>query len=243
MSDPQNSIRDSFLTAMFSLLGYVASCDGPVNRAEIIRIKFYMDKMQMTEEESLRARQCLKYGAAPDFDLSQTLTAFKQNTTPKLIHILLVYLITLSRADGFLKKREMHVIQRIARELGFRSIVFNHLLKMISDQDELYIRAGLHLQQPPPGNAFNEPADQPQSAARSQSEELQAAYNILGVTGEMTEDEIRRAYKKLASQWHPDKLVNQELSQEAQTAAAEQFKQIQVAYAFIKKYRSIYSAR
>lgn len=255
MSDKQKNIRESFLTAMFSLLGFVANCDGPINRAEITRIKFYMDKMQLSDDEHRMATQCIKSGAAPDFDLSQTLVAFKGNTTPKLIHILLVYLVTLARADGFLKKKEMHVIQRIARELGYRSIVFNHLLKMISTQDELYSR----LQQPQQEQATNNPvyeqpmryhkpasqthtANKPRKNTKLQSEELQVAYEVLGVTAEMTDDEIRRAYKKLAGQFHPDKLISQEMPQDARAAATEQFKQIQVAYAFIKRYRSIYTA-
>ena len=71
---------------------------------------------------------------------------------------------------------------------------------------------------------------------------MQKAYKILGVNAGMTEDEIRQAYKKLASQLHPDKLVSQGLPQEQMDKATEDFKRIQVAYAFIKKYRSIYSA-
>lgn len=252
MSDKSKNIRESFLTAMFSLMGYVATCDGPLNRAEIRRIKTYMDKMQLTEEEHQRATQLLKAGAAQEFELSAVLAEFNRNSTPKLIHILLVYLVTLARVDGFLKKREMHVIQRIARELGFRSIIFNHLLKMISTQDELYARAGLHLHENALVNPVHENSDtnkhqnfshgKSRSSTRSQNEELQTAYDVLGVTGEMTEDEIRLAYKKLASQLHPDKLISQEMTEEARQAVAEQFKQIQVAYAFIKKYRSIYSA-
>lgn len=253
MSDKKN-IRESFLTAIFSLLGYVASCDGPINRAEITRIKFYMGKMQLTEDEQRRATQLIKAGAASDFELSKALSGFRENLTPKLIHILLVYLVTLARADGFLKKKEMHVIQRIARELGYRSLVFNHLLKMISTQDKLYQRAQQPPFEPASVNPAYEPSTQQQASPSEthhtnkrrstnlQSEELKVAYEVLGVTAEMTDDEIRRAYKKLASQFHPDKLISQEMPQDARAAATEQFKQIQVAYAFIKKYRSIYTA-
>lgn len=47
-------------------------------------------------------------------------------------------------------------------------------------------------------------------------------YEILGVERAATEAEIKKAYRKLAQQWHPD--VNQE------PAAAERFKQISEAY-------------
>ena len=69
----------------------------------------------------------------------------------------------------------------------------------------------------------------------NQSPELQKAYKILGVTADLTEDEIRRAYKKLVSQLHPDKLMSQGLPQDQLIAATERFKRIQAAYSFIKK--------
>ena len=46
-------------------------------------------------------------------------------------------------------------------------------------------------------------------------------YEILGVPETATEDEIKKAYRKLASIWHPDK----------KTGDTEKFKDIQVAYA------------
>lgn len=257
MPDKNLNIRASFLTAMFSLLGYVASCDGPLNRAEIKRIKFYMDKMQLTEDEQRRATQLLKLGMGAEFNVQQALKEFREATTPKLIHILLVYLITIARADGFLKKKEVFVIQRIARELGYRSIIFNHLLKMLSTQDELYARARTPLQEAPgTHNVYENPAasqqgkrqgNQMHNGSSYENLDLQTAYDALGVTAEMTDDEIRLAYKKLASQFHPDKfhtdkLTSQEMSAELRHAATEKFKKIQAAYAFVKKYRALYVA-
>lgn len=258
MPDKNLNIRASFLTAMFSLLGYVANCDGPLNRAEIKRIKFYMDKMQLTEDEQRRATQLLKIGISPEFNVQQALKEFREATTPKLIHILLVYLITIARADGFLKQKEMFVIQRIARELGYRSIVFNHLLKMLSTQDELYARTrGTAQEAPGTQNVYENPGashqgkrpqgNQTHNSAAYENLDLQTAYVALGVTAEMTDDEIRLAYKKLASQFHPDKfhpdkLTSQEMSAESRHAATEKFKKIQAAYAFVKKYRALYAA-
>lgn len=260
MSDKSQLIRDAFLKAVFSLLGYVAYCDGQINRLEIKRIKIHMKKMHLSELEQRKALHLFKSGTRPDFNASQTIKEFRQATTPKLVQILLVHLITMARADGGLVQKEMHAILWLARELGYKSIVFSHVLRMIYTQDQIVRRNALQTKNPLTKNAAaNEQQQNTYEAPKKsyahnnadknntykqdyQSEDLQSAYQILGATSEMTEEEIRRAYKKLASQYHPDKVANQGLTADALQQATEHFKKIQVAYAFIKKYRSIYTA-
>jgi DnaJ like chaperone protein len=177
---------------------------------------------------------------------------FRAATTPKLIQILLVHLLTMARADGFLMEKELHALQWVARELGYKSIVFNHLLKMIYEQDQLALSR--NPPQPAQPDTYSAPQPEPNKEQKkantnahqptgNRHQDLHKAYKILGVTTEMTEDEIRRAYKKLASQLHPDKLMSQGLAQEQMHIATERFKRVQAAYSFIKKHRSIYSAR
>ena len=52
-------------------------------------------------------------------------------------------------------------------------------------------------------------------------------YEILGVTKDATDDVIRRAYKKLAIKWHPDKHVDDKKE------AEEKFKEISEAYSVL----------
>ncbi len=251
MSDKNQTIRESFSNTLFSLLGYVAKCDGQVTRNEVMRLQVYIKKMNLTDESKHQALQLFKAGTLPTFNIDAVLVAFNQTATPKLIHILLVHLITMARADGYLVKTEMEVIQQIARGLNYRSIVFNHLLRMISVQDEMAQRSRLQ-EHPIQPDIYEHPQkmqqkgeqqkDQSHNQAKYENPDLHQAYEILGVTADMTEDEIRRAYKKLASQFHPDKLASQGLTPEAIITATERFKSAQVAYAFIKKYRSIYVA-
>ncbi len=251
MPDKRQSIRAAFLKATFSFLGYIASCDGQINREEVNRIKVHMKKMHLSEDEQRNALLLFKSGTAPDFNASQALVEFRAATTPKLIQILLVHLLTMARADGYLMEKELHALQWVARELGYKSIVFNHLLKMIYEQDQLA------LNRTPPQSAQPDTYSAPQHERKREhkktthnthqptsnhNQDLQKAYKILGVTAEMTEDEIRRAYKKLASQLHPDKLMSQGLAQDHIHAATERFKRVQAAYSFIKKHRSIYTA-
>ncbi len=253
----QNNIRESFLTAMFSLLGYLSNCDGPINKSEVKRVKLYMKKMNLSEQEHNKALLLLKSGASPDFNASETIQKFLESTTPKLIQILLVYLVTVAKSDGYLVEKELYAIQWIARKLNYKSIVFNHLLKMLYEQDQIAASrnpqpidsvvpqdTSVSSQRKQAGN-YSDREDVnsgPYVESNSQNQDLQKCYRVLGVNSEMTDDEIRMVYKKRVSQFHPDKLASKNLSPERLDAATEHFKKIQVAYAFIKKHRSIYIA-
>lgn len=249
MPDKRQSLRAAFLKATFSFLGYIASCDGPINREEVNRIKVHMKKMHLSEDEQRNALLLFKSGTAPDFNASQALQEFRASTTPKLLQILLVHLLTMARADGYLMEKELHALQWVARELGYKSIVFNHLLKMIYEQDQLALSR--NPPQPAQPDTYSAPQHERKQEQKktnahhpngNHNQDLKKAYKILGVTAEMTEDEIRRAYKKLASQLHPDKLMSQGLAQDHIHTATERFKRVQAAYSFIKKHRSIYTA-
>ena len=55
-------------------------------------------------------------------------------------------------------------------------------------------------------------------------------YAVLGVSPEATEDEIRKAYRRLALRWHPDR-------NPGRSEAAERFKEISEAYAVLTSRR------
>jgi DnaJ like chaperone protein len=263
MTDKRPFIHDAFITAVFRFLGYVASCDGAINRDEIDRLKVHMKKMSLVEDEQRRALQLFKSATTPDFNAREALKEFHAATTPKLTQILLVHLITMARVDGYLVEKELHAIQWIARELGYKSVTFNYLLKIIYTQDQVAQR-----QNPPKPVAAdtysasdsatsynasdqhdllsNAQANTNESSHRSvasHDEDLHKAYKILGVNTGMTEDEIRRIYKKLVNKLHPDKLMSQGLPQERLNTALDNFKRVQAAYSFIKKHRSLYTAK
>jgi DnaJ like chaperone protein len=61
------------------------------------------------------------------------------------------------------------------------------------------------------------------------------AYSILGVTPESTDEEIKKAYRKMAVEYHPDKVSY--LGEDVQHTAKEKFQKINHAYESIKKQR------
>lgn len=228
------AIRESFFTAVFRLLGHIANCDGYINRNEIKRTQVYMDKMELSAHCRSEAMHLFKAGASPTFSIAESLQEFKKaaQSKPNIIQVLLVYLISMARTNGKLVEKEMEVVKSVADELGYTSIVFDHLLKMISAQD-----------------TFEEPSH----SDKSQSEESDyrkhifdnhfhsdraAALAALGLSSSASEIDIKKAYRKLANQFHPDKLIGQGLPPDLLEAATERFRRIQTAYESLQKPKS-----
>ncbi len=63
------------------------------------------------------------------------------------------------------------------------------------------------------------------------------AYDILEITKDVSDEEVKKAYRKLAVKHHPDKVAH--LGDEIQKSAKEKFQKLQDAYEKIKKERGI----
>ena len=67
--------------------------------------------------------------------------------------------------------------------------------------------------------------------------EADAAYKILEISKDVSDDEVKKAYRKMAKKYHPDRL--QDIGEEHKKVAKEKFQSIQKAYENIKKERNI----
>ncbi len=67
--------------------------------------------------------------------------------------------------------------------------------------------------------------------------DINAAYKVLEISPDATDEELKTAYRKMAVKYHPDKVAH--LGPEVQNAAKEKFQQLNAAYEEIKKQRGL----
>lgn len=67
--------------------------------------------------------------------------------------------------------------------------------------------------------------------------DVNSAYTILEITSDASDEEVKKAYRKMAVKYHPDKVAH--LGQDVQQPAKEKFQQVNAAYEQIKKQRGM----
>ncbi len=214
----QNALRQAvFLETVFISMGKLAKADGHVSQDEIDHVEQFMQKLGMTPEHRQQAIALFKQGADPAFDIAPAYDRFMAvcGHTRHLKQVLLVYLIVMALADGNFHPAEEALLADIAARLGYDQAAFRQLQDMVLNQTRF---AG------------------GQAGAASA---LDDAYKALGVTKDSSDAEIKRAYRKLMSQYHPDKLTGQGMPEDMIAMATEQAKEIQLAHDLIEKHRNI----
>ncbi len=204
-----------FLETVFILMGKLAKADGHISQDEIAYVEQFMQKLGMFAEHRQQAIALFQRGAVPGFDYEPPLRQFMAvcGHTHSLKQMLLVYLIVMAVSDGRIDTAEERLLIDIARQLGYDQAAFQHVLGMVLNQSHF---AG--------GQANSATA-------------LGDAYKALGVSKESSDQEVKRAYRKLISQYHPDKLIGQGLPEDMIAVATEQAKEVQLAYDLIAKSR------
>ena len=214
----QNALRQAvFLETVFISMGKLAKADGRVSQHEVDHVEAFMQKLNMTSEHRRQAIRLFKQGAEPAFDIAPVFQRFMSvcGHTKHLKQVLMVYLIVMALADGHFHPSEEALLGDIAGWLGYDQAAFRHLVEMVVNQTHF---SG--------GRAGTATA-------------LEDAYKALGVNKDSSDAEIKRAYRKLISQYHPDKLIGQGLPEDMIAVATEQAKEIQLAYDLIRKNRNI----
>lgn len=223
-----------FFKTVFTLMGYLAKADGQVSQSEISAAEQIMTKMGLTSAHRSEAIKFFKLGSTQDFNLEALLSDFNVHCGrhSNLKQMLLVYLINMAMADGEMHAAEHDVLQKVASKLGFSSFAFEQLMRMINAQNQFkggYYHGGQSGGQYSGGYS----AGSEQTSANN----LDMAYAALGVDKTISDKDLKRAYRKLMSQYHPDKLMGQGLPEDMIEEATERSKEIQVAYDLIRKSR------
>jgi len=211
-------VRKNFFETTFLLSGYLAKSDGRISQQEIDHTEAVIRQMGLGSEQRRRAIELFQAGAARDFQPDPVVADFLQTCGPRrqLQQTLLFFLVSLAMADRRLERAEHDALQRIAAGLGLGRTQLEQLLRMARAQEHFHGREGYRAQ---PGTS------------------LEDAYAALGVTPDVSDHDLKRAYRRLMSENHPDKLIARGVPEDMVKLATERAQEIQAAYEMIRKQR------
>ena len=213
-------IEQLFFETVFRLLGHLAKADGRISEQEITHTESLMSGMGLTSDHRRQAITLFKEGAAAGFSAEAQLALFVRECAGQtnLKRMLLNYLIALAIADGQMDEAEERVLRSVAEQLGFSRALFERFLQMIRAQAQF--------------RGYQGGGERAASAS-----DLDNAYAALGVTASASDAEIKKAYRKLVSENHPDKLIGQGMPEDMIKLATERTQEVHTAYELIGKSR------
>lgn len=210
-------IQGAFFRATFMAMGHVCKSDGRVTRAEIDAAERIMERMALTPEQRREAIAYFNAAKQREFDLDAVLDEFRLlcRWQPNLFRFFFEVQLQAALADGRVEPAERETLLGIARRLGLSRRDYVRI--------ESLLRGGQHQR----------------AAAGSRERSLSASYEILGVPSSATDNEVKRAYRRLMSQHHPDKLASKGLPEEMMKLAKEKTQEIRSAYDAIRSARGL----
>ena len=216
-----NRSRDAFFRALFCTLGQISKVDGRVTKAEIAAAEDLMRRLQLNETERRQAIHFFQQGKDPEFDLHGTLQAFAKHSKLRyeLRIMFMELLLEAAVSDGKLSVGEDAILERVRIVLKIPINVFIAMLRARQVESE--------------------PKSHNYTRARNQGQSLSQAYAALGLKADATAQEVKSAYRKLVSQYHPDKLMSQGLPEEVMDMAKRRVREINTAYDKIKASKAI----
>ena len=225
----RREIEQTFFQTVFRLSGHLAKADGRVSEAEVQQTEAYMMELGLTAEHRREAIALFKEGTAADFDVDAQVARFREvcGRRSNLVRMLLIFLVNLALADGALDQSEATLLKRIGQGLGISPAMFEQLLRMIQAQNQFRGQ----------GQGYSGGGYQGPTGGPSRADQLQSAYDALGVRPEASDADIKKAYRKLMSEYHPDKLIGQGMPEDMVKEATERSQEIRTAYDLIKAER------
>ena len=208
----QQRVQAAFFSSVFSVMGYIAKVDGKVSKSEILLAQQVMQHMQLSEDMQKAAKELFNQGKQNDFNLEEVLEQFRTESHRRthLVRMFLEIQIQATYADGVFDDKEYDALKYIAQKLRFPIHELERLIQQFSV-----------------------------ASGKSSKLTIDDAYVILGADKSLTDKELKRAYRRLLAQHHPDKLVAKGLPDEMIKLANDKTQEIISAYELIKKHRGM----
>jgi len=222
-------VRGSFIGPLFALAGAIAKSDGRVSEQEIAATENLMTRMQMSPDQRASAIEHFSAGKQAGFSVDLSISELRAWAGGRrdLAFLLLDMLLDVVYAEGPLSPNKFMLVRKLCASLGVHE---RELAALAAMRGYAYAAYGAG------GNAGAQGSYRGggQGARQPSGKD---PYAVLGVTRDSHEREIKRAYRKLISQHHPDKLGD--VPDELKRRAEERAREINAAYERIREERGI----
>jgi DnaJ like chaperone protein len=227
------TVRMVFFRNAFKVMGYVAKADGRVSEREIAAAREIFRQFRLDEAQTREAIDCFAEGKSPGFNVDAAIAELVHvcGARRDLLRMFLEVEMRAALLGNDMQGSTRTLMGRVAQRLGVSGLEFAHFETLLRLQGYGAGQAGYR-----PGGRGQWDGE---TRRPPREEPLSASYEVLGVAASAPDAEVKRAYRKLMSQNHPDKLVSRGLPESMLEIAKQKTQAIQAAYERIRVARGM----
>jgi DnaJ like chaperone protein len=229
--EEKQRIQASFMRTLFLSLGHLAKADGKVSPREIEMTEYVITHLQLDYKGREEAISLFAEGKSlPRKAILEKLSDLKKMTKGHwaILNLFMEFQFQVAFSEGDVGPQDLEVLRAYASNLGYSTFQFDRLYGMHRAQHffhERYTGAS--------GSSGS--SRQYRSTNASSGTSLSHAYGVLGLKSGASKEEVKKAYRKLMNEYHPDKLASKGLPESMMRAATEKAQEIGQAYELILK--------
>lgn len=201
--------------ALIVLIAAVMKGDGVVRRSELDYVKSFLLR-NYGESRAKEMLLMIRDLEERDIQVEAVCHQIKVNTDYTTRYQMFDFLYSLAAIDGDVARGEVNILAEIRIGLGINSSDYISIA-----QRHTY--------------AYSQQSHQ--QSRRNDTGSAPDPYRVLGIESGATDDEVKRAYRRLAMKYHPDKVAT--LGDEIRKNAESQFRIINEAYETIRAARGM----
>lgn len=253
-SSKQDSEEDDvhdyyFKHTMLVLMAAIMKADGKLKSSELDSVKATIRRYYKGEDTQKAALKEFQTILQTQYDIKEICDSINDRLDDVGVVELFMELLAVAYADDDFSDKEKPVIKKIRDFLGLTTQEYQRIyaLFMKKRQDGFYRTKKAKSNKT--NNSYRQSYNYNQNSNQSSNQkedkqssriitiEEQEAYDILGVPYDISDEEVKKAYRALALMYHPDKVAH--LSDEAIRQATESMKKINEAWDTVKEARGI----
>lgn len=204
--------------ALLVLIAAVMKADNVVKKSELELVKRFL-RSNYGDEEALEMLHRLRDIQQKDIPVDDVCVQIKHNTDYTTRYHMLDFLFAIAAADGELSANETRLLRIICIRFGINN----------SDYASIHAR---HVA----GN-YSRGGSSSGGTRQFESKSPKDPYSVLGLDDSASNEEIKKAYRRLAMKYHPDRVET--MGDEVRKNAESQFREINEAYEKLKLLRDI----
>lgn len=224
----QHYQRSDFMESLLILTAAVLKADGHVERSEFSYVRDYLVR-SLGPNQAHQAMNRLTEILGESYNIESVCGELRQSSTIHERLLIIQFLFGVATSDGELHQEEIAIIELIAQWCGVSRSDYESIKAMYT--------YGYYNNSGNTGNGGSYNGGNGNGSSSYRSHTLDSDYQILEISPDASDEEVKKAYRTLAKKYHPDRVAH--LGDDMRKAAEEKFSRLSQAYDNIRKSRGM----